>query len=238
MLFALIVVIELLTLLILSDRIGKILYTIFFLIFRSKTAAISLLTFLYLPGTAIHELAHLITAEVLRVQTGPISFTPQIASTKHGQTDVEIGSVKVAGTDPLRRYLIGIAPVIFGIFFLYLIIWLFQKYWPTLITLPQQSLFVATIGYLLFAVSNNMFSSKKDLEGFIFVVPVILILAVIIYVTGFRISLTGQALTITVQVLETLSKALGVVIGVNLCIFMFNHLILRGLLKILHIKMT
>jgi len=227
---------ELLILLILSDRIGKILYTIFFLIFRSKNAAIGLLTFIYLPGTVIHELGHLLTAEILRVPTGPLSFTPEFDTNKHGQTDIQIGSVKIAKTDPLRKYLIGVAPVFVGIFFLYLLVWIFEKYWPGITDSLPRWLFLSLIAYLLFAVSNNMFSSKKDLEGFILVVPIVIFVIAAIYFAGIRINLTPQTTENLIHLFQILAKALGIVTGINIAILLFNILFFRGLLKLFHLQ--
>lgn len=205
--------------------------TLFITLFRSRRIAISLITALYLPGTIIHELAHLIVAEVLRVKTAGISFTPEIEEQNHKETQVKLGHVQVAESDPIRKYLIGFAPIFAGIFFLSLLIWLFQHFWPQLTDLKLQVGFVLLIGYLLFSISNNMFSSKKDLEGFIFILPFLVILAVAIYWSGIRIDLAGKSLEIYTHTTLGLTKALGIVIGVNFVFLIINGLFLRTIFK-------
>ena len=227
---------ELLILLLLANRITNTFYTLFSLLLRNKHAAMAVITLIYLPGTVIHELAHLLTAEILRVPTGELTFTPKLEKGADGRNEVRAGSLQIGTVDPIRLYLIGFAPVIFGLFFVSLIIWIFTQYWSQMITLGEQILFISLIGYLLFAVSNTMFSSKKDLEGFLIFVPIFLAIALTLYVTGFRLTLTGQALVLTQQVLTNLAKALGIVVGINLTMLMVNLLFLRGLLKLFHFE--
>ena len=223
---------ELLVLFFLSKHLQKVLYTFLYILTHSKTVSIGLITFLYLPGTVIHEFAHLVTAEVLRVGTHGISFIPEITENKNGTTEVKLAHVQVSQSDPIRRYLIGFAPVFWGMFFLMLIIWLFQSYWPEFLDWKWQIGFIFLMGYLLFTVSNNMFSSKKDLEGFIFFLPLLIIIFASAYLAGLRINLTGKMLELTIRILTGLEKGLGVVILINVLILLINGIFLRGLLKI------
>lgn len=223
---------ELTLLYILSNRLSSVLYTVFFALTRSKRVAFSLFTFMFLPGTAIHEFAHLITAEVLRVPTGEISFTPEISSDGEYH-EIKMGEVKIAKVDPLRRFLVGTAPVFYGIAVLMLLVWLFQYFWIQITTWQQQVILIGIIGYLMFAVSNNMFSSKKDMEGAVYIVPIILLLIAALYISGFRLSLTGQSLVVFEQVLMGLTKMLGLVIGINFSLLLLNSLFLQGVRKLL-----
>lgn len=222
------ITIELLIIFFLSKRLTTILYTIFVHVFNSKRISIAFLSFIYLPGTAIHELAHLIVAEILRVPTGKISFTPQ----KEEDQEIQLGSLEIGSTDLVRRYLIGFAPLFVGTFFLSLLVWLLQHFWPQLTTWPPKLVLIGVIGYLLFSLSNNMFSSRKDLEGFIFVVPALVILFAAFYLVGIRITLTGKALEIYQQISSGLSKALGIVIGVNFLILLVNSTLLHGIFRL------
>ena len=218
-----IVAIEVLILLLLSHRLSQILYTIFYLLFKSQSVSVAILTFVFLPGTIIHELSHLILAEVLRVPTGAISFTPQI---EKGQ--VKLGSVQIGACDPFRRLVIGLSPIFFGLFFLSLLVWLFQHFWPHITGLTWQIGFVVLIGYLLFTVSNNMFSSQKDLEGFVILIPVLILLLAALYIAGVRITVTGEVLNLIQTILSGLAKVLGLVSGINLLLLLFNALLLRS----------
>jgi hypothetical protein len=129
--------------------------------------------------------------------------------------------------------LIGFAPVFFGIAALVLIMWVFQYFWPDITDQLTQVLFVALMAYLLFSVSNNMFSSRKDLEGFIFVAPILALIAVSAYIAGFRLTLTGEALAVTTQILTGLTKALGIVTVLNFIFLLLNRLLVHNIQKFL-----
>lgn len=225
------IALELLALFLISNRILKTLYASLYLLFRNKHVCIGIVTFLYLPGTVIHELAHLISAEVMRVPTGEISFTPHIETQPDGSDYVVAGHVKIAETDLFRRYIVGLAPLPAGIFFLGLIIWIFQQYWGGITDIKLQIGFVLLISYLLFTVSNSMFSSKKDLEGFIFFGPLLFLIGLGAYFLGLRVSLTGPNLMKLLEIAAGVSRALGIVIGINIVILLINRLFLHGILK-------
>lgn len=235
MLAFMLVIGELLVLFFLSQRLTRHLYSLLFFIFRSKYAASSLITFIYLPGTAIHELSHLIMAEILRVPTGELSFTPVIGKNSDGKEEIKAGSLKVAQTDPLRRFLIGFAPVLAGLFFLCLLVWLFQYFSPQFANQRGQIVLVAIIGYFIFAISNSMFSSRKDMEGSEFLLPVLFSIIIALYIAGVRIELTGKSLTLMEKLITGLSLVLGLVIGINALILGVNLLLIRGFRKFIRI---
>ena len=69
--------------------------------------------------------------------------------------------------------------------------------------------------YLLFAVSNAMFSSSEDLKGFVPFALTLIIMVSAAYFAGLRIGLTGTALDLVTRILEGLTKSLGIVLGIN-----------------------
>ena len=77
----------------------------------SVTAAVYVYHALVLPGTALHELSHLVSAWLLRVPTGRLSLTPLI----DGPGTARFGSVQIAQVDPFRESLIGLAPLLSGV---------------------------------------------------------------------------------------------------------------------------
>src|SRR3989344_4485833 len=128
----------------------------------SKFLSINLLSFLFLPGVIIHELSHLLIAGVLLVPVGHMEFTP-----KKSQNGVKLGSIEIAKTDPIRRSIIGFAPVFVGLMIVVSIVYIFTS---NIELLKSQNIYILTgtifaICYLLFAISNTMFSSGKDMEG-------------------------------------------------------------------------
>lgn len=143
---------------------------------KSQTATIQLLSFLFLPGVIIHELSHLLVAGVLFVPLGEIEFLPKIID-----NEVRLGSVGIGKTDPLRRFIIGISPVIVGITIIFLTLF----YFNSLVSIPQVWQFFG-VSYILFEIGNTMFSSRKDLEGAVELLVMVLIIFVAFYFIGLR----------------------------------------------------
>ncbi len=234
----LILLIELVILFLLSRYVTQLLYGLFLLIFRSRSVAISATTLLFFPGTVVHELAHLFTAEILGVHTGKLSLVPENLE----EDEIQAGSVQIAKSDPFRRYLIGFAPLIVG-----LVILAALSYW--LPSLLQQATAAARSGnlltssstylvslliYLLFVISNSMFSSKEDLKGFFAFAITIGILVGAGYIAGIRIELTGTALEFANRILDGLVKSTGLVLAINGVLLLLLKVLLKLSTKILH----
>lgn len=196
---------ELLLLYLLASRLTQAVYDCTILITRSRTVAITVITLLAFPGTVIHELSHLFTAEILGVRTGKLTLVPEGLETE----EIKAGSVMVAQSDPFRRSAIGCAPVFAGLVAIATLSYL--------ISLPMNhELLTGFYYYLLFAVSSSMFSSSEDLKGF---VPFAIALGAMIaaaYVGGIRIGITGTLLSFVTKILGALTKNLGVVLAIHL----------------------
>lgn len=164
---------ELILLLFLSKKLIHSLAQVLFRFTRSHRAVVHILAIVFLPGTIIHELAHLLFAGVMMVPVGELSVMPEIE-----ERGVKLGSVQIGKTDPFRRMIIGVAPVFLGIILLSSVFLLIQigkegtAWWLTSIAF-----------YLAFEIGNTMFSSKKDLEGSILFI--ILVLSLSLLILGF-----------------------------------------------------
>lgn len=168
---------ELLSLFLFSKLLTNSLARLFYFFTRSHKGTVSLLAALYLPGTIIHEMSHVLVAGALLVHSGEIEFLPQIR-----EDGVKLGSAEIGVTDPLRRALIGLAPVILGSA---LILGLLA-YLNHLITLNQASIWAYLIIFILiFELANTMFSSKKDLEGTLGVIIIVGSFISACYLLGF-----------------------------------------------------
>lgn len=180
------------------------------LITKSQKSAIWILSILFLPGVIIHELAHLFTAGILFVPTGEIEFLPQIR-----EGSVKLGSVSIAKTDIIRRFLIGVAPIIVGLSLLLAVFIYFAPFalpfsWKTIVFL-----------YVLFEIGNTMFSSKKDLEGALILVILLLLLIVLGLVLKVQIPQVVFAALLSPGVVNTFHNVdifLGVVTAVDMAI--------------------
>ncbi len=154
----------------------KSLGNLFIHITKSNTASISLLAILFLPGVIIHELSHMLFAGVMQVPVGEISFTPEIR-----EDDVRLGRVMIGSTDPIRRALIGFAPVIMGISIISVTFFYFTRF-----DFFGNIFLDLAFFFVLFEIGNTMFSSPKDLEGTVeIIIPLIFIFAGL-FIVGLR----------------------------------------------------
>lgn len=175
---------------------------VFFLFFFSRVLTRSLsflpinaISFLFLPGIIIHELSHFLVASLLFVPTGDIEFMPQLTD-----GGLKLGSVGIARTDPIRRFLIGVAPIlaglslIVGIFYFVLNNGLFNG-WILLL-----------VSYIIFAVGNTMFSSKKDMEGAVVLLVFAFIIILASYFAGIRVSFSFSQNSIFLKVIDNFKQ--------------------------------
>jgi hypothetical protein len=182
--------IELLLLFILSRSLTRTLSIFFYHISKSRHFTITAIAILFFPGTVIHELAHALFAGLLGVHVGEMEFLPKVDN-EH----VKLGSVQVAHSDPIRRFLIGAAPFIFGTAILLGLLFFFVQN-----KLYDNYLFVLLVGYAVFEIGNTMFSSKKDMEGALELFVTIIVVVIVLYFLGVRLpsfnpnSIFGQPL--------------------------------------------
>ncbi len=179
MIYLLIIFLELVVLLLFSMIIPSLLTQIFYYFTKNQKISIYLLSIIVLPGTFIHEMAHLLTAGGVLVRVGEVSLMPEIR--EHG---VKLGHVEIERTDFIRRALIGFAPVFWGLAILVGGIWFANDRFFSQGNYPIWLLLV--LFYLMVVIGNTMFSSRKDLEGtFGFVVLFIAIFGAL-YLLGYE----------------------------------------------------
>ena len=153
----------------------------------SRFMSINLLSFIFAPGVIIHELSHFFMATILFVSVGNIEFVP-----KKDRVAIKLGSIEIAKTDPIRRSVIGFAPILVGVIIIIGLVYLFSF---NILFLQNKGLYVymlviLALVYLLFAVSNTMFSSKADMNGTIEILITLLISLGVAYILGFRLQLS------------------------------------------------
>ena len=228
MLLLAVLCIELTLLFFLSGWLIQTVFELCLRLFHARSVAIMILTLLNFPGTVIHELSHLFTAEILGVRTGKLTLVPDSIQ----GNEIQVGSVMIAASDPFRRYLIGLAPIVAGLLAITTLSYFLQGLWTGVVNTKTSvfsnpnTIYAILNTYLLIAVSNAMFSSSEDLKGFL---PFLLTLAIIVgaaYMAGLRIGLTGAALSVAMQILDGLTKSLGIVIVLNILSLVFTKLCL------------
>jgi hypothetical protein len=210
---------EFIGLFILSRRVTRGIFLTLYRVFRLRSIAVSLTTFVLFPGTVIHELSHLFSAEILGVKTGKLELAPESIE----EEDIRVGSVELTQTDPFRRATIGLAPFFIGVIALLGLSSILPNLWKettiafqnnTLFSSPSSYLLPLT-SYLLFCISNTMFASKEDMKG---VVPLAIVLGILggaIYMAGFRVGITGGLLIWTQTLMTNIAQSLGVVLVIN-----------------------
>lgn len=182
-------------------------------------AVIFLLAVLFLPGVVIHELAHYLTATLLLVKTGEIEFMPQVRG-----GSVKLGSVQIAHTDPIRRFFIGIAPLVVGVFIILGVV----SYFSTAKLPLHYALVLFIEAFIIFEIGNTMFSSKRDLEGAVELLGVVAILCITFYIAGFRIPTSVIDFLNSTQVTTSLSHtatALLIPIGIDVLLIVLGKFI-------------
>lgn len=187
------------------------------LVFGSTKPGIVLYSILVIPGTIIHELSHWLVAEILRVRTGQIVILPELK----GEGDSErLGSVATEQTDPLRGFLIGIAPFFTGISILLVLGRFLELGWG--VYPPWQ---LALLIYGIVVIGNSMMISKEDRRTW----PVIIILGLLVIFllawVGVKISFTSQPWLLLT--LNNLNLVLGMTAGLNLVMILGSYLMRR-----------
>ncbi len=214
--------VELFLLFILSTTLSKTLSQTFYILFRSEKITIYLLALLFFPGVVIHEVSHWLMAQILFVPTGKVEFMPQLRG-----SELKLGSVAVAKSDPFRRALIGFAPFLVGMVIILTLLFLY----PVLPMIPE-SIKPFLVGYLVFEIGNTMFPSRKDLEGTVELVLASGVVGVIGYFLGVRIPDDWLSFFFSANVIQIAEKAvvfIGIPLLINVSVIFFLRVILKFL---------
>jgi hypothetical protein len=170
----------------------------------SKFLSMNIISIIFLPGVIIHELSHLFAAAILFIPVGKMEFMPKKENNK-----LKLGSIEIAKTDPFRRSIIGFAPVFVGLAIIVGSVYLFSH---NISYLQNENyyMFIAAsliLTYLLFAISNTMFSSSRDMEGTAEILIILVIIFTLAYVLGFRFPLSYLDKIFTKEIIGTIQKS-------------------------------
>lgn len=166
---------------------------------------LNLLFFILLPGILLHELSHILMAEIIGVRTGELKLRPELKD-----NHLTLGSAQIAHTDPFRLTLIGLAPFVTGIAVLWLLIHFGLEnsigYWKLV------------IGYCVFAIANTLFSSPSDLQSA--GVPIILVLILLGIFQLTHVSLPIALLPYLSNLFSSLSRIFSYTLIINLALLL------------------
>lgn len=153
------------------------LYRFFRIFIKNDKAIFTLISLIYLPGTIIHEFSHFVTVIILFMKVREFTIIPQFQDNY-----IKLGSVIYEKKDPFRSIIVGLAP-----FFIIL-----TCFWAAaiLITFPTYNIvFDALLLYMVFVVSSSMFSSEKDLQDLVYLIPLLILIVGVIYVFDININI-------------------------------------------------
>lgn len=186
----------------------KEIYIFFRRIFSSNKPVYAILSLIFLPGTIVHETAHFVTALVLLLPVKSMTLFPSFEG-----NEIKLGEVRYEKRDLLRGVLVGIAPFFFGLAILFAL-FIFKIF-------PNDNIWLNIVfGYLIFSVSSNMFSSKKDLEGIAFLIPVTILIIMIFYIFNIQLNLSTFN-----DLLAKVNYYLAIVSAINLIFFILFKII-------------
>ncbi len=137
--------------------------------FKKDSTVFGLVSLVFFPGTVLHEFSHFLMAMVLMLPVHKIQILPEFE-----KNYIKLGKVLYEKKDFIRGLIVGIAPL-FGALFFFWFLSAFRLF-------PSQNVFLTLgLGYIIFAVSSTMFSSKQDMVDIIYIVPVFIGVGVVIY---------------------------------------------------------
>jgi len=167
----------------------------------------------------------------LGVKTGKLDLAPESIE----EEDIRVGSVELRETDPFRRSIIGLAPFFVGLTALIGLSWILPNLWKDAVLAYNQgdlfssfSLYLCiALTYLLFVISNTMFSSPEDMKG---VVPLAIVIGILLsgtYAAGIRVGITEELSQTIIGVLGTIAQSLAMVLILNAFLLLLSTLFIR-----------
>lgn len=179
---------------------------------------------LFLPGTILHELSHLIVATFVGLRTGKIQVFPEfldhLGPPHASSLNVALGSVQVQKPNPIQGFLVGVAPFFTGTASL---IWLVSLMSTSL---NSGNLYLLALqAYLFFAIGNSFFPSLPDLKQTIPLFIFLFIFAVLYLLFGPHFSYQpSQNFTALV---DLLNQALFISVTINFCLILVLQILRR-----------
>lgn len=218
---------EFIVLFITSRFLFKSIYVLLYGALRSQKLSIVCLSLFFFPGVFVHEFSHMLVAELLQVKTHGIEFIPELSN-----GSLKMGSVRVSNSDIFRRLLIGVAPLLVGSAILVVSLWILTSTFSygDIFASPL-SIGISVLGlFIVFVVSNTMFSSKKDIEGLFEFLIIVAIIIPALYFAGIKIpqlviSLISQQSI--VSVIQKIDIFLGIPVALNLLVVLISVPLLR-----------
>lgn len=183
------------------------------LFIKNEKSIFAIISFIFFPGTIIHEMAHFFMAIILMLKVRGITIFP---TWEEGY--IKLGSVVYEKGDYVRGVLVGIAPIIVGLLFFW---------WISATNIfPSDNLSITiALGYLIFVISSTMFSSKQDLVDLVFLIPFVVLGFIIMYLLDIKIqiSLDKSIISRITEYVKTVNTYIALSIAIQIGILMLLH---------------
>jgi hypothetical protein len=210
--FALLILLSVLT-----HHSFQTLYLFLYKLTRSDFIAKVGITILFFPGTVVHEMSHFFAAILLNLRVRSANVLPVFEA-----DGIKLGTVVYERKDPFRGILVGIAPLFGGVAASWGLVAIL--YLP----LTNTPFIHVVIYYLLFTITSMQFSSRQDLIDAVWLIPMIIGIAILIYIFGvdvlgllYKIDQTGM--------LTRFLKTIGTIAAVTAV----THVVIIGLGKLI-----
>lgn len=204
-----------------SKNIFESLFILSRRIFNDRNLSIYIVSFIFLPGTLIHELSHVMTTLLVGGRVGKINLWPQIEN-----DHIKLGTAEVQVMDPFRNSLVGVSPLLIGSALIVYLSSIFQS---------QSLEFQILIGYFIFQISNSMFLSPSDLKEFkylfLFALVILILTLVYFYLNSYdqylNVILEFLSQSVFLNELKNLNLYFGLTVLLNLPLFIFGKLFIK-----------
>ena len=154
-----------------------------------RGVVIWLWSIIFLPGTVLHEITHFLVAAATGTRTGKVEIFPENLEEEWEAEEtgkgITLGYVQTQRLNPIRGFLVGMAPFFFGLAFL---IWL-ASLLQTSFEAGNYSLFALEL-YLFFTIANSFFPSWSDIKQTLPLIVILLIAGVVALFFGFQLQIT------------------------------------------------
>jgi hypothetical protein len=229
-------------------RLHREVQATFLLLTRQVDVAMVLFSLLFLPGIALHEFSHWLTARLVGVRTGRFSVIPR--RMENGR--LRLGFVETAETDFLRDAMIGAAPLVAGgIFVAYAGYYHFSGAdirqgllpvtWEGLATTVERVYRQPDFWlwfYLTLAVSSTMFPSSSDRRAWLPVGLVSMLIIVGVLLAGAGPWLAQHALPLIDQLIASSVFVLGISFIVQLILLVVFFLSSQVLMRLTGLRLA
>lgn len=204
---------QLIVLFFISRRTTNNLFHFLRLLSKNEKLIFSLVALLYLPGTIIHEMSHFFAALILFLRVREVSIFPAVQ-----KNYIKLGSVTYERKDFIRGFLVGIAPLGGGMLIFYSI-GFFHLF-------PSHDFFLNVLfAYIIFTVSSTMFSSSQDLVDFLYMIPLFILVAGLLYILHIDIAHVAGNVFFANQILPLIKTIniyllFSIIINISVIIFL------------------